>query len=232
MIVEVAKVAGLHALQMGDRFDIVATMPIDKHHAPPARNMRGPDSLQSAEPEVRVIVDDGTIVSPVRLRTALGTATSLTKGQRTSAKSVEEVVIAVDPAEIPELTAAMSREASITAVARSGHPDDAQVESVTPDSKPVPPPTAIETVVGTKRETIFFPTADDAPALDEPPAFERERSPRLEPKGHPPLPVVAPRVQTRQTRVIQPGSRSADTRLGSRRNSASFADRPADRVLP
>jgi Flp pilus assembly protein CpaB len=149
---------GIQGLQMGDRFDIVATLPAEKEHSA-LRNVRGLDGLPTPEPRVRVLVDNGAIVSPVHVRDEVSTTNSLTKGQRSSMKPVEEVVIALEPDEIPRLTAAMSQNAAILVVARSGHPDDAKIESITPESNPPPPPTMIETVVGDKRETIFFRSA-------------------------------------------------------------------------
>ena len=102
-------------------------------------------------------------------------------------------MIALDPDEIPELTAAMAMDATITVVARSGHPDDANVPSVTPNSEPTPPPTAIETVIGGKRETIYFPgpPGDTAKLPDDgadPSAtFPSGLSKELPPRGIPPL---------------------------------------------
>ncbi len=153
-----AKLEGINGLQMGDRFDIVSTLPVDKNR-PNAQNnnVRGLDGMPSLEPRVRVLVDNGAVVTPARIRDELSTSQSLTKGQRTNVKPVEEVVIALEPEEIPGLTSAISQNATITVVARSGHPDDAKIDSFTPDSNTPPPPTIIETVVGDKRQTVVFP---------------------------------------------------------------------------
>jgi hypothetical protein len=82
-------------------------------------------------------------------------------GQRTSTKPVEELVIAIDPEEIAELTAAMKLDATITCVARSGNPEDT-TESITPGLPAAPPPTTIEAVRGTKTETLYFPAEPSA----------------------------------------------------------------------
>lgn len=182
LTLEAAKIGGIHGLHMGDRFDIVATIPPEKN-ASSTHHSRGAEHLPVPEPQVRVLVDNGMIVTPVHVRDALGTAESLTKGSRSTNKPIEEVVIALEPQEIPHLTAAISRSAAITAVARSGHPDDAHVESMTAESEPPPVPTAIETVIGTKRETLYFPgeTSDHRSSIDRQPPRERQKPPKTTP---------------------------------------------------
>jgi Flp pilus assembly protein CpaB len=178
-----AKLDGIYGLQMGDRFDIVSTLPVDKNRTSAQRNVRGLDGMPPPEPRVRVLVENGAVVTPVHVRDGLSTSQSLTKGSRSSMKPVEEVVIALEPEEIPGLTAAMSQNAAILVVARSGHPDDAKIDSVTPDSNPPPPPTIIETVVGDKRETVVFPqmTSEEEPVARP----QRPASPRTIPHGKP-----------------------------------------------
>jgi Flp pilus assembly protein CpaB len=158
LTLEATKIGGIHGLHRGDRFDIVATIPVDKSRqgSPGGRSA----ALPPPEPEVRVIVESGVIVSPVSMRSTTSTSQSLMNGSKSTTKPVEEVVIALDPAEIPDLTAAITMNASITCVARSGHPEDANVHSVTPDSVPPPEPTAIETVYGSKRETLYLPKVE------------------------------------------------------------------------
>ncbi len=158
---ESSKISGIHRLRMGDRFDVVGTLPLPKNQ--PAPQGRGAAAVPRPKPEVLVLVRDGMLISAAQVRPQATSSQSLVSGQRTSLKPVEEVMIALDPEEIPELTAAMAMDASITVVARSGHPDDAKVNSETPNSQPVPPPTMIETVIGGKRETIYFPGASDRP---------------------------------------------------------------------
>jgi Flp pilus assembly protein CpaB len=160
LTLEAAKLIGIHGLQMGDQFDVVATLPVDKTRQP-APHSQAAAALPPPQPQVRVIVHSGVVVAPVRMRATISTSQSLVGGPRTTAKPVEEVVIAVEPEEVSELTAAISQEAAITCVARSGHPEDAKVSRETPGSTPPPPPTAIETVWGSKRETLYFPKPID-----------------------------------------------------------------------
>jgi hypothetical protein len=202
------KLEGIHGLQMGDRFDIVSTLPVDKNRPSSQLNVRGFDGLPPPEPRVRVLVDNGAVVTPAHVREGLSTSNSLTKGQRSSMKPVEEVVIALEPEEIPGLTAAISQNAAITVVARSGHPDDAKIDSATPDSNPPPPPTAIETVIGGKRETIYFPQ----PATGNGSAIGPQRSdpPSRLPRGKPQRLPVRNSVETAEETAfapLKPGTR-------------------------
>ena len=181
LTIEASKIPGLHGLSIGDRFDMLATMKLDKSH--PA-NGKGPPP--SKEPEVRVLVNNGMMISPIRMRAAPTTTNSLIGGQRNSTKPVEEVVIAIDPNEIAELTAAMTLEAAITCVARSGNPDD-EPDSITPGLPPAPPPTTIEAVRGNKSETLYFPVQlaeDDGDRPNLPPAHPKADS-RRQPRAHP-----------------------------------------------
>jgi hypothetical protein len=173
VVFEAKKIGGIHALQKGDRFDLVVTLPVPKNHPSSAHHSSTP--LPPPEPEVRVLVTNGAIVMPAHTRSTSDTTPSLMNGPRTTTKSVEEVAIAVDPEEIAGLTAALSSGGSITCVARSGHPDEPKTPSVTPGSTPQPPPIAIETVVGGKSSTLYFPNPTGAEAT-EPALAGKDRS--------------------------------------------------------
>lgn len=181
LTIEATKIPGLHGLSAGDRFDVLATIKPEKSLV---NSGKGPPPQK--EPEVRVLVHNGMLISPIRIRATPTTTNSLMNGQRTSTKPVEEVVIAVDPEEIAELSAAFSIDAAITCVARSGHPDDSG-ESITPGLPPAPPPTTIEAVRGNKTETLYFPVQSD----EQQTQFQLPKSPRLwrEPSNR--LPVAA-----------------------------------------
>jgi Flp pilus assembly protein CpaB len=155
VVCEAKKIGGIHALQKGDRFDLVVTIPAPKSNTPAAK--AASSALPPAEPEVRVLVNNGAVVMPSHMRSTSDTTPSLMNGPRTTTKNVEEVAIAVDPEEIAGLTAALSSGGSITCVARSGHPDEPKTLSSTPGSTPKPPPIAIETVVGDSSSTMYFP---------------------------------------------------------------------------
>src|SRR4029077_13433004 len=105
---------------------------------------------------------------------------SLTDGAVTRTRPVQEAVIAINPEDVARLTEAIAVEAKITAVPRSGRPDDV-VDSRTPDLRPVspftgpgsgafstalsnpsglqnqPPYSAVETIMRPKREMAAVP---------------------------------------------------------------------------
>ncbi|MCU1237232.1 MAG: exported protein of unknown function [Candidatus Solibacter sp.] len=192
MRIPVDRIPGLVELQPGDRFDLIATQAIDpsgismsagglygKQIDAQARMM----NLQR-QATVRVVVQSGDVVEPMRTRQVPVANTSLTSGLTIRTKPVQEVVIAVYPQEVARLTEAMAVGSDIACVPRSGRPDDPH-DSVTPDSMPISPfggrvasraavadgtagssgaPggfgagfTSIETIEGSKREIIGTP---------------------------------------------------------------------------
>lgn len=148
MRVEATKVKGLFGLLPGDRFDLVATLPIDVKQAQKALQVGGAYGQQLTlqadltnwmkQATVRVLVQNGVLVEPVKTRTVPVASSSLTQGLVTRNKPIQEVVIAVDPQEVAPLTEAMAVKADINCIPRSGHPDDPQ-DSRTPDSQPWSP---------------------------------------------------------------------------------------------
>lgn len=161
---DASKVAGVHGLQAGDHVDLVASVPLDAKGRGvtllPASRV-GPQPAKQAD--IRVIVQDGVIVSPVTMRAVPMTTSSLTQGARTTTRPVQEIVIAVEPDEVPRLSEAESLEYSLTAVAHSGHPDrtvDARITTRRDDSSSA---RIIESIVGTKRQTVYFPPSSRSP---------------------------------------------------------------------
>jgi Flp pilus assembly protein CpaB len=153
MWVQADKVKGVVDLNEGDRFDLVATVPIDAKNQDLGKSkMAGPYGSQLAlqasltnwkkQATVSVIVQSGVIVSPMRTRKVPFTVNSLTQGAIVREKPVQEIFIAIDPQEVARLTEAMAVEAEIACVPRSGRPGD-PTDSVTPDLKPRTPFSAI-----------------------------------------------------------------------------------------
>ena len=60
LTLESAKITGIHRLRMGDRFDIVGTLPVPKNQ--PAPQGRGASAVPRPKPEVLVLVRDGTVI--------------------------------------------------------------------------------------------------------------------------------------------------------------------------
>ncbi len=148
MRVKANKVEGLFGLQRGDRFDLVATLPIDVKNAERALKLGGPYGQQLSlnaelsnwheQATVRILVQNGVLVEPMITRQIPVYVSSLTRGAITKKRPVQEIVIAVDPEEVASLTEALAVGAKISCVPRSGHPDD-PASSRTPESQPWSP---------------------------------------------------------------------------------------------
>lgn len=182
------QVDGLHGLRLGDRFDLLATMPIDgaRGSGQQSLNFAGAHGQQMAlearlsnwqkQATVRVMVENAVVVTPMSIRAVPTYQSTLTEEGATRTRAVQEAVIAVHPEEVARLTEAIAVGAKITAVPRSGRPDD-PVDSRTPDLRPVSPfidgqprsaddagGTAatgqyrmVETIMGQKRELTAVP---------------------------------------------------------------------------
>jgi Flp pilus assembly protein CpaB len=150
MRVDASKVQGLVGLLPGDRFDLVATIPIDTSRGPGAQPfaLGGVYGQQLAlqnqltnwqkQATVRVLVQNGAIVEPMTNRQVPVSMNTLTQGLVTRQKTVQEIVVAVDPDEVARLTEALAVAAEINCVPRSGRPGDPQ-DSITPDLQPWSP---------------------------------------------------------------------------------------------
>jgi Flp pilus assembly protein CpaB len=178
------KVEGLYGLHAGDRFDLVATMPIDESRGGgSAFNFAGVYGQQMAlqarlsnwqkQATVRVMVQNGVIVEPMATRQIPTFQNSLTQGGGVRMRPVQEVVIAIDPEEVARFSEAMAVEARIWMVPRSGRPGDP--DRLTPDLNPVSPFTGpgarssngtapgaggysvVETIMGQKRQLTAVP---------------------------------------------------------------------------
>jgi Flp pilus assembly protein CpaB len=151
------KVDGLYGLNPGDRFDILATLPIENTGGARQFGLAGPYSQEMAlqaqlsnwnkQATVRVIVQSAAIVEPMNTRAIPTFQSSLTEAGATRTRPVQEAVVAVEPDEVALLTEAMTVGATLTAIPRSGRPDDPP-DSRTPDLYPVSPFVAPGSVEG------------------------------------------------------------------------------------
>ena len=175
--VSAERVEGLYGLNAGDRFDIVATLPIDAADGGRSLNFSGPYSQEIAletqlsnwekQATVRVIVQNAVIVEPMVARGVPVTTTSA-QAAAARARAVQEAVIAVSPSEVALLTEAMAVDARLSSIPRSGRPED-PVNSRTPDLRPFSPFAApggdnksnafstVETIMGPKRAVTAVP---------------------------------------------------------------------------
>jgi Flp pilus assembly protein CpaB len=188
LTLEVEKIKGVAGFRAGDHLDVVGALALDDKKSSGASGLVTPVGFGLPAPKhasVKVLVQNGVIVSPVTLRQVPVTTNSLMSGQQTKTRPVQELVIAVDRTEVAGLSEALALNAEVTAVARSGRPDDPGAASLTPD---LPPPKfdVVETMVGAKRRFMVFTDggaasipagppsadkkADDKPAAAGPPA--------------------------------------------------------------
>ncbi len=176
---EANDVQGLVELNAGDRFDLLATLPVETKPPGQANALGGAFAAQSAnqaalegldrQARVSVLVQNGTIVSPMRTRAVPTSNASLTRGQFTSTRPVQEVVIAVSPEEVAPLMEALAIGAKVVSVPRSGRPGD-PIDSVTPERKPRSPFehraggfVMVETFDSSGRRMVAVPRGENVP---------------------------------------------------------------------
>lgn len=145
MRIEAEQVKGLYGLHIGDRFDLVATIPIETKNGAKGLKIGGAYqevlALQAEltnwmkQATVRVLVQSGQLVQPLITRQVPISTNTLQQGAVTRMRPVQEYVIAVDPQEVALLTQAIAVKAQINAVPRSGQPGDPD-DSRTPDLQP------------------------------------------------------------------------------------------------
>lgn len=143
MTVQADQVQGFFGLKAGDRFDLAAAAPIEASPEDLGDGLQVEGSLKKhlelearmnnldKQANVRMIVQNGMVVTPVRGREEEYTAHSAIGGSRNKKKEVQELMIAVDPGEVALLMEAIAVGMTITCIPRSGHADD-PVDSITP----------------------------------------------------------------------------------------------------
>ncbi len=173
-VVKPDKFLGLAALRSGDHFDLLASAPVDlsKSAGRGTGNLVGNTALMAALPkqaDVRVLVHDGVVVAPILVAS---------NRNPQDAPTVGEVVVAVDPAEVPPVAEALATGVELTVVARSSQGGTAPaatrppLETRTPEHHPLADVKTLEVVVGGKRDTVLFIGGDriEPPAPSTPPS--------------------------------------------------------------
>ncbi|MCG8590360.1 MAG: hypothetical protein MJE66_13810 [Proteobacteria bacterium] len=192
MRLDISKVPGLEELRQGDRFDLISTIPLDGAglDEDAIGGIRRADALfldpslanWTKQATVEVIVQNGVLVESVKTRTMPISVSTLTSGQVTRTRPVQEVVVAIDPLEVAPLTQAIATDAELRSVIRSGHPDDPS-DSVTPGARPRSPLQSlpddsgtnqgagyrmVEAIDGTGRRYIAVRSAPQQPPVANP----------------------------------------------------------------
>ena len=124
----------VYQLKEGDRVDLMVSVPVDMpgagHSGAGANVIATPDALMRPKRTLEIpLVQDGVVVSPVTARNVSVTNSSLMNGASTRNMRVEEIVIAVAPAEVAPLDEAKALKHKLTCVARSGRAESAPASS-------------------------------------------------------------------------------------------------------
>ena len=164
LTLDVTHLSGVFDLQAGDHIDLLATVPIEPLKGGGARSNPTSGVLVAQQrmasmqkrASVRPLAEDAVVVEPVKTRQKPISSSSLTQGTTTRTVPVQEIVIAVDPAEVAPVTEAVAMHVDIMCVARSGLPNDPAAKRLTPGSDPLSQVKVIDAISGKHREALVF----------------------------------------------------------------------------
>ena len=136
MRVATSQIQGLHFLKPGDRFDVVGARTIEPTKKgvgslvvdANVSSMLDASTRRGKRADVSVLVRNGIVIEPVKIRAEPKVGASLTRGTFAQALPVQEVVIAVRPDEVTHLAQAFATDVSVWCTARSGRPDGEDTE--------------------------------------------------------------------------------------------------------
>jgi Flp pilus assembly protein CpaB len=174
LVLDASKIKGVYTLKAGDRFDLVATMPIDEKSLARGQGAgTSPSGVLAAQSggltkraAVKVLVQNGAIVVPVTVRPLPAdpnAADAKKSAPMVKNSQVPEVTLAVEPAEVVPLTEALAVGAEVTCIARSGRPEEPADAGRVESSDPLKGVGSMEVIVGGNRKTIVFPKAGGPP---------------------------------------------------------------------
>ena len=116
---DATKLNGVHALNSGNRLDLLASMPVDQDSSSPAG---AGQSQNNADTEPVLLARNALLLRPVSIRNETSTTSSLTSGRRQVNEPKYEVTIAVEPDDVISLQGALDKQLTITCVATSMQP--------------------------------------------------------------------------------------------------------------
>ncbi|MFO1004043.1 MAG: hypothetical protein U0936_27310, partial [Planctomycetaceae bacterium] len=129
---DATKLTGVHALNAGDRIDLMASVPTGEVSAfnsndnsrLPGAALVAPASKNDPKSgtEPLLLAENAVVLKPVYVRNQASTTSSLTQGKRIQNEPKYEVAIAVEPDDVIPLQSALNRELSITCIAHSMQP--------------------------------------------------------------------------------------------------------------
>jgi hypothetical protein len=202
---DAGKLKGVHDLKEGDHLDLLASVPVDMPGAGRSGGRSGanvvvaPDRLWLPKrSSVSTLVQDGVVVTPVRVRNA---PVNSTQSGSVRTTPVQEIVIAVEPEEVAPLAEAMDLKYEITCVARSGRPLAVAASSpnqpsgnkivaaggkqgssdITPGFDPMAHTRYTEVMIGAQRQYVVFAGPGSSPVV----ALQEAGSAKAEPEVRP-----------------------------------------------
>jgi Flp pilus assembly protein CpaB len=150
LIVAVDRLPGISELRRGDRFDLLAAMPVDlRRELPQLRLGLGQETITGRErligslqrrATIQVLAEDATLVA--------------------GSEAGERRTIAVAPQEVVPVTKALSLGIEVVCVARSGQPADGLIPRISVDRSPAEQLQVIEQITGRRRELEVFATGE------------------------------------------------------------------------
>lgn len=134
---DATKLTGVHALNAGDRIDLMASLPLGEEQTVsislPNQSSNRDASRGGSEPVL--LAQDAMVLKPVYVRNEASTSSSLTQGTRVQNIPKYEVAIAVAADDVIPLQDALNRSLKITCITQSMKPKG-DAPAVTPTSDP------------------------------------------------------------------------------------------------
>jgi hypothetical protein len=177
-VVEADKIQGAYSVRLGDRVDLLASVPIDmektlakyKSSLGPSLAFLEMDTDKMELPRrasVKALAQGALVVLPVSTREVPLDSGATGRDGKPKTRPIREITFAVAPAEVGPLTEALAVNANITCVAHSGLPGDRP--TVTPSMPHLAPRVlVVESIVGKKHDVMLFPAPPQAPAKPAP----------------------------------------------------------------
>jgi Flp pilus assembly protein CpaB len=150
--IDASKLSGAVGLRAGDRVDLVATRGVGRS--------AGAGGVAGALAVATRVARDAVVVAPATRRELVTS--------RTGARVVEEIVIALDPSEVPRVTEALASAARLDCVPHSGRPAEPEERREHAEVDAYGSGFAfVESIEGSERSWLAVP---QPPAVSAPPA--------------------------------------------------------------
>ncbi len=166
---DLTQVTGARDLKAGDRVDLGGTQTIDLSKTKLGQTSVNGISLGAVKvAPYRQLARNAVVVSGVTVKQVpYMTSAGLNTAAQVRTKPVEDVVIAVDPAEVPAVQQAVGVGAEIACMLHSGQPTTRPADAAA-DATDQPRYTTVDQVVGDKHTLVVLPKPGIDPATGNP----------------------------------------------------------------